>query len=468
MASQGRTGSSTATGAASRGNAQNAQATRQIASDSPATAQRRLSEEEEDEGAFFEILSLFTDFVIPGKRDEFATTLVNVLDRLDLPVQPRSDASSETLREEIQELRGSIVELSKALPKSQPRNTTWAEVAAGGGRKGSGSGVVEAPRIVVPERRTREVIVKAPGQSEDLAQRSSIQVVEAANRAIGGSSVIAARRLPSGDTILTFQGKTEEYTRETTWVQAAFGSSAQIRPREFAVIAKGLPAQRLRAIHDPQQVVKELQKQTAGITRCKVRLPRSVTSRHAVVVLHMSSIGAAQEVCRRGVVFEAQCFDTEPYYAETQVRRCYKCHKFGHIARYCNNQARCGCCAGIAHDGGEANCPEKGEEGRKKCVNCMRNHPAWDQSCPIAKREVKKAREAYTYRPRQFDVTQGTQFEEPLLVPRPEPATRQRLSSSSQPPPPRAPNRRGRPTDLSRAARTTRSMAAFLAEGGLE
>jgi hypothetical protein len=75
--------------------------------------------------------------------------------------------------------------------------------------------MAEALRIVVPERRTREVIIKALGQGEDLAQRSSIQVVDAANRAIGGSSVVAARRLPSGDIILSFEGKADESTKET-------------------------------------------------------------------------------------------------------------------------------------------------------------------------------------------------------------------------------------------------------------
>ena len=172
--------------------------------------------------------------------------LWGVLGQLDL--QPKSDASSETLREEIQELRGSIDELSKALPRARPGNKTWAEVAAAGGR--GSSGVAEAPRIVVLERRTREVIVKALGQGEDLARRSSVEVVEAANKAIGGSSVVAARRLPSGDTILTFEGKAEEHAKDTAWVQATFGSSAQVRPREFTVVAKGLPARRLRAIHD--------------------------------------------------------------------------------------------------------------------------------------------------------------------------------------------------------------------------
>jgi hypothetical protein len=296
MAFQVPTGSGVATGAASRGNATNAQATR-TTSASPATAQQGLNEEEEEEGAILEILSLFTEYVIPGKRDEFAATLLGVLDRLDL--QPiHSDASSETLREEIQELRGSIDELSKALPTAQPRNKTWAEVATGGGRRGSGG--VEAPKIAVPERQTREVVIKAPGQAEDLARRFSVEVVQATNTAIGGSAVVAARRLPSGDTILTFTGKAEEYIKDPAWVQAAFGTTAKVRPREFMVIAKGLPVQRLRAIHDPHQVVKELEKQAAGINRCKIQLPRSSTGRHAMVVLHMSSVIAAQESCRRG------------------------------------------------------------------------------------------------------------------------------------------------------------------------
>ena len=95
MASQGPKRSGKASGAAKPGNAQNAQATRS-ASIQPANAQRGPSEEEEEEGALLEILGLFTDYVIPGKRDEFAATLLGVLERLDL--QPiHSDTSSETL-----------------------------------------------------------------------------------------------------------------------------------------------------------------------------------------------------------------------------------------------------------------------------------------------------------------------------------------------------------------------------------
>jgi hypothetical protein len=80
--------------------------------------------------------------------------------------------------------------------------------------------------------------------------------VEAINRAIGGSSIVAARRFPSGDTILTFKGNTkvDKYAKGRAWVREAFGDTAEIWWREFAVIAKGLPAANLKAIHSSQEL----------------------------------------------------------------------------------------------------------------------------------------------------------------------------------------------------------------------
>ena len=93
-----------------------------------------------------------------------------------------------------------------------------------------------------------------------------------------------------------------------------------------------------------------------------------------MVILYMNSVVAAQEVYTRGVVFEAQYFSTEPFYTAIQIRRCFRCHKFGHIARYCNNRTRCGHYTGVAYEGGEANCPEKGEGSQKRCMNCSHGH----------------------------------------------------------------------------------------------
>jgi hypothetical protein len=58
---------------------------------------------------------------------------------------------------------------------------------------------------VILERRIRELRIRADGQAEDLARRSAVEVVAATNTTIGSLKVVATRRLPSGDTILTFK-----------------------------------------------------------------------------------------------------------------------------------------------------------------------------------------------------------------------------------------------------------------------
>jgi hypothetical protein len=179
---------------------------------------------------------------------------------------------------------------------------------------------VYVPKVVIPEHRTREVVIRAPGQNDNLAKRTPVQVVEAINKAIGTDSIIVARRMLSGDTILTFNDSTEGYTKQTKWVEAAFGTKAEVKHREFAVVAKGLPTGRLQGIHDPTALLEELRKRTPGIAQCYIHLPKTSHRRFAEVTLHMSSIAAAQEACRTGVIFEAQIFNIELYYADTQVQ----------------------------------------------------------------------------------------------------------------------------------------------------
>ena len=83
MAYQGYTGSSRAIGAVSRGNTQNTQVT-QLASNLLVTAQQGLNKEKEEDRVFLEILGLFTNYIIPSKRDKFAITLLGILNQLDL------------------------------------------------------------------------------------------------------------------------------------------------------------------------------------------------------------------------------------------------------------------------------------------------------------------------------------------------------------------------------------------------
>ena len=106
---------------------------------------------------------------------------------------------------------------------------------------------------IIPERRTRELRIRAEKQSEDLSRRSAVEVVSAANTAIGSSDVVATRRLPSGDIILTFQDKIPKTAlQDQSWVQQVFGATAQLHESEFAVISKGLPVDRITRVTQDQ------------------------------------------------------------------------------------------------------------------------------------------------------------------------------------------------------------------------
>ena len=59
------------------------------------------------------------------------------------------------------------------------------------------------------------MIIRVPEQQEDLAKRSSIQVVKTINRAIGIESTLVVHKLPSRDTVITFDQTTETFIKDT-------------------------------------------------------------------------------------------------------------------------------------------------------------------------------------------------------------------------------------------------------------
>ena len=99
---------------------------------------------------------------------------------------------------------------------------------------------------IIPERRTRELRIRAEKLTEDLARRSAVEVVAAVNTAIGTNDAVATRRLPSGDVILTFQDSIPKVALlDQGWVRRAFGETARLYESEFIVIVKGLPIDRI-------------------------------------------------------------------------------------------------------------------------------------------------------------------------------------------------------------------------------
>jgi hypothetical protein len=91
--------------------------------------------------------------------------------------------------------------------------------------------------------------------------------------------------------------------------------------------------------------------------RYKRFLFRNPTDKYAALILHLSDVKAAQELCSTGLLWNAEIFDCKLYDAIIRIRQCFKCYEFGHISKYCKKQQRCKYCAGAAHEQEENGCP---------------------------------------------------------------------------------------------------------------
>ena len=83
------------------------------------------------------------------------------------------------------------------------------------------------------------------------------------------------------------------------------------------------------------------------------------------------------------------------------VARCFKCQRYGHIAKHCNSvKPCCSCCAG-EHD--NKDCPNKDKKNSVCCANCKREgrpntkHDAASKLCPSYEKAVKRQNEKIDY-----------------------------------------------------------------------
>jgi hypothetical protein len=101
-----------------------------------------------------------------------------------------------------------------------------------------------------------------------------------------------------------------------------------------------------------------------------------------------------------GLIWHHQLHDCEPFEGYCMVTQCFKCYKFGHIARFCQNLLRCGCCAASGHIAND--CLSKDDKTKHRCVNCCGKHQSWARNCPERATHAADARQAYNERPTHF------------------------------------------------------------------
>ncbi|CCE29452.1 uncharacterized protein CPUR_03145 [Claviceps purpurea 20.1] len=310
--------------------------------------------------------------------------------------------------------------VSEALNAPPP---SWATIAARGAAVGSTPIPRSSPPpMAVPSRVHREVVIKGTTISDAVTRRKPEEIVTAVNGAIKAPAAVAARRLRSGDTVVTFKEPARPHVEADGWVKTAFGPDAVLSRRLYTVIIKSFPV-RLSDKQDTTEIARRMSASNGPIVKVTARKPRA-SAKFASLIIAVDGVEAANKLCRDGIpVYQSEIFDAEPYNAAVNPRQCYRCHKFGHIAVYWEALAKCGRCAAGKHDrGDDDDCPAlKGD---------IHDSPTMSQLCwnpsglvrerPTANAEWDKAREAYLNRPTCFAspaATEESRLHEPAASP---------------------------------------------------
>ena len=107
---------------------------------------------------------------------------------------------------------------------------------------------------------------------------------------------------------------------------------------------------------------------------------RSGDGKDGHVKLLFDSASARDEAIQRGTLFvEGRRIRVVEIDWSREVRRCYKCQKYGHLARQCTlppERSTCGYCSG-QHKSSDCD-----RSKPNKCANCGGGHPAGDLRCP--------------------------------------------------------------------------------------
>lgn len=320
---------------------------------------------------------------------------------------PMTSSAEEQMTEKITKAVAAAVATALAAAPAATTNTSRPSYASIAARSTNPTPSGSSERST-RSRVEREVTVRTRDAPPDIQNRTPRDAVAAANRARGDDYVIAARYLPSGDTVLTFLSSEKAKAKcNDNWVGTAFGNKAALTPPTFAVYAKGI---RLASVpNDTSKLITEIERtNNVKITQIKKTKGRPGPNPRANLVIRTSSIRDANRLCDNGLLLEAELYDCEPFNEGLRPTQCFNCFKFGHIARVCKATPTCGRCGAAAHE----NCPTEKDEIPLCCILCQGSHPAWSRACPVAQPHWERAKQGYTSRPLRFqdNATQRPDF----------------------------------------------------------
>ncbi len=173
----------------------------------------------------------------------------------------------------------------KAMVSKQKQQTAapmGANTYAAALRFGAAAAATGSPPVrEVPTRLAREIVIRCPNATPEDRTRPIARLVEEINKKKSqevSGKVLAARRLPSGDVVITTNTEKakEQLEQDSSWL-AAVGKEAQVNRRRFPVMVHGMRVAALDCTKQ-KEAIQQLAKNTGTLheSAAKIRSAASV------------------------------------------------------------------------------------------------------------------------------------------------------------------------------------------------
>ena len=252
---------------------------------------------------------------------------------------------------------------------------------------------------VAEERKNKELVVKINSEKErEIVQNwPTKSLLEALQK--DSPEIVAVNRLNSGDlkVITRTESAKNALQSRPEWTRV-IAPSAALQIRTFSVTAHGIRVQNVNTA-DQAQAIDRLHKVSSRL-HPGLRIVRVSWSAKAIrerkiyssLRLEIATAEMANSLVSEGMIEDYELKVCERSLKECRIIQCFNCWEYGHIAKACRHQTRCGHCA-YAH---ETNfCDVQDEPAASRCAACgATGHKAWSARCEIRRAEKKKSETA--------------------------------------------------------------------------
>lgn len=330
-------------------------------------------------GSFTGSRGISTTANIEGKIDWLVKNVKEIKDEVACKNEVRV-IIKEIIQEELKGMKIEMEEIKKMIQ---------------GGVLGTTREVTRTYSGAVKEKKKETVIIIKPNerQESEATKKKIKEKVDIKNMAVG---VTRLKKGSNGAVILGCE-TTEEIEKLKTIVQEKMGEGFKVmetKQQKPKIKIVNMEVDELELADD--ELVETIKKQNAMEDKegreMKIVKRINKEERHEGSIIMIVDEGTHQEILNKGKISVGwrKC----PVYNHVNVKRCYKCWGYYHIAKNCTREETCHKCAGN-HE------TSKCTATKNKCINCMfknqaynleinMEHDALDRECPTYKRAIQE------------------------------------------------------------------------------